>query len=413
MMTGNESPGDSEPPERYDVIVVGLGIMGLSVCWRLAQRGIRVLGLEQFDLLHDHGSSHGSTRVIRKAYFEHPNYVPLMERAYEGWRELEAEADDTLLNMCGVLSIGCEDSRLIRGLRKATALHGLSCEDIPAASVNQRFPGFTLENDPEMKAIFEPEGGYIYAQRARNALVNVARSQGATLVDCCHVENWTSNSRGVEVETEEKRFHAQHLILTQGPWAKPILANLGIELTLVRKLLFWYMPADVERAHPQNFPCFAAENENGVYYGVPDNGDTVEDGIKIARHDNTPEILDVGVLSTGDEMLVESRAEEQEEIVRPMVEEFARKYLTPALLSEEQRDLVPSDSLICQYSLTPDGHFIIDRHPNDSRVSLAVGFSGHGFKFAPLIGEIMADLATGKQPIKEAEFLGLKRFAVR
>lgn len=412
--SGDSEPVDSEPPDprriHFDVIVVGLGVFGLATCRELARRGKRVLGLEQYDLLHDRGSSHGSTRVIRKAYFEHPGYVALMERAYSGWRDLEQAGGQTLLNLCGVLTAGPRDGELIRGVSLADKQHRLGCEQLSIAQANQRFPCFSFPEDASWAAIFEPTGGYIHADRACELLADLARREGAVLLDCQFVEDWSEVDGGVVVSAEGAEYHADRLVLTTGPWSKALLADLGVELTLVRKLQFWYMPAREQLARPGAMPVFLAQTPQGLYYGLPDNHDTPEDGVRVCRHDDTPALREASLLSRGEEMRIEHLAEEQEEIERPMVEDFARRHLAPVLLGAPNAELVLCDTAVCQYSLSTDHHFVIDRHPSHARVCLAGGFSGHGFKFAPAVASILADMTEGAALPAEAEFLGLGRF---
>lgn len=433
-MPDPSSPGSNEPPDSavldrpdpdphaqreplreeaasHDVIVVGLGIMGLATCWQLARRGVRVLGIEQYDQLQNLGSSHGSSRVIRRAYFEHPDYVALLDRAYAGWKELEDEAGEALVNFCGALTIGPADGVLIPGVRLADERHAIGCERLAPNEAAARFPALNLEALPAgWEIVFEPGAGYIHAERARAALLQAARDNGATLLATTHMQRWEETGDGVTVITDEDSFGAKHLVLACGAWAKPTLAELGVPLTLVRKLAFWYLAACEELIRPDNLPCFIIEDQQGFHYGVPDNEDTAENGVKIARHDEDAVIREIALLESGDEMRMESWVEEQEEIERPRIEEFARRWLAPALLSPEHPDLIHSDTAVCMYSYSPDGHFILDRHPTRRRVSLAAGFSGHGFKFAPVVGSIMADLATGGKLPDDARFLGLERF---
>jgi sarcosine oxidase len=393
----------------FDAIVLGLGVMGLSACRALALSGLNVLGLEQFDLGHRHGSSHGSSRLFRKAYFEHPNYVSLAQRAEEGWRELERDMGETLFNACGLLSIGPADSELIRGTLHSASLHNLRCEKLDLPEVSSRFPGIDATAWPGMTTLFEAEAGYIYAERAIDALAESARKHGAAIMDATHVSHWQEEADCVRVLTESGEFTADRLIITAGPWSTTLLTGVGVSMSIVRKLVFWFLPARPELATPDKLPCYATQLQEGFYYGVPDNGDVAEDGVKIARHDTPDDILHTANLTSPEEMSVDGRVDEQYELEAPRVELVARKLLAPCLLSEEQPDLLPGHMGVCQYTLSPDGDFIIDRIPGSSRVVFGAGFSGHGFKFAPAIGEVLAAMARGEKTPVDVGFLGLNR----
>ncbi len=411
MDPDGEQPPLPPPTEiHYDAIVLGLGVMGLSTCRELARSGLRVLGLEQYDLGHRHGSSHGSSRLFRKAYFEHPNYVSLLLRAEEGWRDLERESGEVLFNACGLLSIGPADSDLIRGTLESTRLHGLDCEAIDAGEAARRFPGIDASAWPSMSVLFEKGAGYIHTERAMNALATSARKHGAQLMDATHVSHWREEDRCVRAITEAGDYTADRLVITAGPWSSALLTGVGVRTTIVRKLVFWFLPANPELAKPSNLPCYATQLPEGFHYGVPDNGDVAEDGVKIARHDTPQEILHTASLSSPEEMGVDGRIDEQYEVESPLIESVARRLLGPCLLSDEQPDLLPGHLSVCQYTLSPDGDFLIDRIPGSKRVVFGAGFSGHGFKFAPAIGEILTALVRGEKPQVDVNFLSLSRF---
>jgi sarcosine oxidase len=410
---GDQPPLPDSSKTHFDAIVLGLGVMGLATCRELARRGLNVLGLEQFDLGHRHGSSHGSSRLFRKAYFEHPNYVELLHRAEDGWRGLESDTGQVLMNACGLLSIGPADSDLIRGTLESTRLHKLECEPMDADEAARRFPGINARAWPSMSVLFEKGAGYIYAERVMNALATSAHKHGAQLMDATHVSHWQEEDRCVRVITEVGDYTADRMVITAGPWSSALLTGVGIKTTIVRKLVFWFLPAEPELAKPSNLPCYATQLPEGFYYGVPDNGDVAEDGVKIARHDTPHEILHTANLSSPEEMGVDGRVDEQYEVESPLVESVARRLLGPCLLSNDQPDLLPGHLSVCQYTLSPDGDFLIDRIPGSKRVVFGAGFSGHGFKFAPAIGEVLASLAIGEQPLVDVRFLSLGRFGVQ
>lgn len=411
--TDSQPPSRPEPssPTHVDAIVVGLGAMGLATCRALARRGLRTIGLEQFDLFHDQGCSHGSTRIFRRAFAEGPDYGPLVDRAHELWRELETESGLELLNACGVLTAGPKQGPTMAAVLSHRSQQPYESEVLSADQIRERFPGIDIRQPGEVVGVFEPASGYLYAERALEALADSARTHGATLCDCHHVSGWREEGDRVVVETEEGAFEADFLILTTGPWAKPLLANYGIDLTLLRKLVFWYLPEREQLIRAGTMPCYRIESPYGLYYGVPDNQDTPEEGLKIGRHDHTPDLLDVCELESGEEMRVERWVDDQEDRVRPMVEQFARETFAPALLGDRGGDLVPGDMAVRQYSMSPDGHFIIDRLPDHRRVAIAAGFCGHGFKFAPVIGEVLAEMAEGRPARAQMHFARMGRFA--
>lgn len=427
-MSGTTSSGDAsesaEPPGRlseedehqqvptgrFDVIVAGLGVIGLAVCRELARRGLSVLGLEQYDLHHNQGSSHGSTRIIRRSGAEGPGYTPLIERAYESWRALEDETGETLINRCGLLVSGPKDSEIIRGIVAANDAAGIACERLTRDDIAGRFPGMNPEAFAESLSIFEADAGYLYAERALEALALSARHRGAVLRDTIYMSEWRAAGEGVEVETEEGVFAAKHLVMSLGAWMKPVLAEYGIELSLSRKLHFWFLPADDALIRPPAMPAFGIDTPGGFFYGVPDNQDTPEDGLKIGRHDEDRQIREVSWLEAGEEMLLQKWIDEQEELVRPGVEWFARHTLGPALLAGDRPEIVPSDMAVCMYSMSPDRNFILGRLPGNERISVAAGFSGTGFKFAPVVAELLAEEIEGKEWPGEAHFLSIRRF---
>jgi glycine/D-amino acid oxidase-like deaminating enzyme len=334
-----------------------------------------------------------------------------VERAFDLWRDAEEESGQTLLNTCGMLTAGPAKGRIVPPVLAAREKYPFDCELLTPGEVNERFPaiGFPLHKD--LVAIHEPGGGYLYADRALEAFASSARANGATLLDCHHVRHWTEEPGRVLVESEEGTFEAPFLILTTGPWTKPLLSQFGIEVTLLRKLVFWYLAENEALIRAGTMPSFAIESPRGIYYGVPDNHDTPEEGLKIGRHDNTPELLEIATLDSGEEMRVERWIDDQEDMVRPMIEAFAREYFAPGLLCGESRELVPSDMAVRQYCLSPDGHFLIGNVPGSSRIAAATGFSGHGFKFAPVVAEILADMAENKPQAEGTRFLRLDRMA--
>jgi len=354
----------------YDVIVVGVGGMGSATAFELARRGWRVLGLEQFALGNDQGSSHGHTRIIRKAYYEHPDYVPLVLRAYERWRDLEQRQGRTLLTECPCLSIGRPEGELIAGVRQSAERHGLPVEHLDAGAMRRRYPAFQF-ND-EYVGVLEPSAGFLYVDDCVLAYIVEARRLGATIRDREPVVSWKAEGNGVVVETAADRYIADRLIVTAGPWARQVLADLGAPLTVMRQVVFWFGKWDDVAFQPDRFSIYIADTPEGAFYGLPALN---ADGLKTARHYGAPELRD----PTEIERTVSA---DDEETVR----RFLRSHLPAA-------DGPVRKASVCIYTLTPDRHFLIDVHPKHPQVAFAAGFSGHGFKFASVVGEILADLA--------------------
>jgi sarcosine oxidase len=359
----------------YDAIVVGVGGMGSAALCELARRGRRVLGLEQFDLVHALGSSHGQTRIIRKAYAEHSAYVPLLHRAYERWYDLEQFQGKRLLTECGCLQIGRPDSSIVAGVLTSAAQHGLPVESLSRADVQHRFPAFQLDED--MVGVLEREAGFLAVEECVRAHIDEARARGATVQSQEPVLSWEAGAGQVTVRTATASYHAAALVLTAGPWAARLLARWGAPLRLMRQVPFWVATADDRHYRRDVFPTFIVDTGQGDYYGFPVIS---PQGLKLARHYGAPELI---------------APEQVERTVVPADEEpiraFLRRYLPAA-------DGPRRHAEVCTYTLTPDRHFVVDCHPEHDNVAIAAGFSGHGFKFASVIGEIMADLVETGRP---------------
>jgi sarcosine oxidase len=373
--------------ERVTVIVVGLGIMGSATAWALARRGVRVVGLEQYAPFHALGSSHGKTRIIREAYFESPEYVPLVQRAYELWDELGERTGRRLLRVTGGVSIGRLDSPFIVGARESAQRHGLAHELLDAQEARKRFPVLALPDD--FVALVEGRAGILFAEECWRAFCEDAVRHGAELRFGVRVHGFAPDGEGMTVETESGRLRADRVVVTAGPWSTTLLADLGLPLEVRRVLVVHVQPDDPTRFRPEVLPIFIMDVPEGEYYGFPFLPDQ---GVKFGRHDD-------GEVCTP-------------ESVRRTVTDDEVRWMTGVLqryLPGAAREVLMT--VTCLYTMTPDSHFMIDRHPEWPQVVFAAGFSGHGFKFASVMGEALADLALEGASRLPIGFLSFRRLA--
>ena len=369
----------------FDVAVVGLGTMGTFACREFARQGLQVIGFDQFDPPHDRGSHTGDTRVFRTACAEHPDYVPLAYRAGALWDEIAAEAGTTVLHRTGLFSIGGPDSGLIAGTRASAAAHNLVVQSLSPEAVRARFPAFRVPAGWD--ALFEPAAGWIDVDLALRTGLRQATEAGAELHRNTRLEDWHWTGNGFELITENQSFAARRLVITAGAWAGRVLQELNLPLTVVRKLLVWVEPKKPEHFTPDVFPVFAVARD--FFYGFPDlHGG----GVKLAIHWSGGETAadpDSGQSEAG-----------LEDIRRVL--EAAAEFLPDAF-----RRVIGTKT--CFYTMTPDEHFIVDRHPRIDNLVFAAGFSGHGFKFAPAIGEALVQMVLHGVSELPVDFLSLKR----
>jgi sarcosine oxidase len=370
--------------ERYDVVVVGVGGMGSSALYHLARRGKRVLGLERFDLLHEHGSSHGLTRIIRLAYFEHPDYVPLLRRAYELWRELEPETGEQLLHTTGIIEGGPE---ILDGVLRSCAAHAIEHEVLNGVEVAARFPAFDLP--PEMEVAYQADGGFVVPERCIVAHVEGALSHGATLRARERVLDWKQNENGVCVTTDRGVVEAETLVLTAGAWSQDV-ARLPAGLVRgVRQSLAWLQPTRPELFKPARMPVFNLALDGEHFYGFPAHGIP---GFKLGRYDHFG--------SGGDpDTIAREPTLEDEAPLRAFAERYFPDGAGPTVALKT-----------CLFEPSPDEHFLIDRHPDAPSAVVAAGFSGHGYKFCSVVGEILADLAIDGSTAHDIGLFRLDRF---
>ncbi len=334
---------------------------------------MRVLGLDRFAPPHAMGSSHGQTRMIREAYFEDPAYVPIVQRAYELWSDLEGASRTTLLLKTGGLMIGQPQSGVVTGARLSAERHRLKHEVLSSTEVTRRFPCLTPEAN--MVAVYEPRAGILFPEACVHAHLTLAQSHGAEIHPNEPLLGWQADDMGVAVTTERATYQARSLVICAGPWAGELLADLAPPLTVERQIQFWFEPMQ----QPQSFsadrcPVHLWEfDHHQVFYGFPNLGA----GVKVARHHR-------GGIGSPDRLSREVDAEEIEDM-RSVV----RRFLPDA-------DGAFRSAAACLYTNTPDWHFWIDRHPGHANVVIASPCCGHGFKFSSAIGEILADLATDR-----------------
>ena len=367
---------------KFDVAIIGLGTMGTFACLELARRGQTVIAFDRFAPPHDRGSHSGATRVFRTAYAEHPDYVPLALRAGVLWDRFGAEQGTALLHRTGMLSLGPPDSTLIAGARSSAAAHGLTIENLSRPQVQSRFPVFSVPDGWE--GVLEPGAGWIDVDATLRSGVESAARAGADLRIDTPVEDWSWTGNEFAVRTSAGTILAAKLIVTAGAWAGRILSDLALPLKVLRKVLIWVQPQGDE-----SLPVFATARN--FFYGFPN---IRGNGVKLAMHwsDGPP-------VANPDHPQPDVTPDEMQPVLAAAAE------LLPSLKIERVLR-----SKTCFYTMTPDEHFILDRHPQFPNLIFAAGFSGHGFKFAPVIGEALADLAVSGTTALPIGFLGLNRF---
>jgi sarcosine oxidase len=373
----------------YDVIVVGVGGMGSAVAAHCAARGQRVLALEQHTVGHDLGSSHGLTRIIRLAYFEHPSYVPLLRRAFALWRELEQGLDEPLLHVTGALDVGWAGSEVFEGSLRSCLEHGLPHEVLDAPALAARFPGWRPAGNA--MAVLQPDGGFLTPERCIAAHVQQARAHGATVREHTPVLGWRAEQGHVQVETANGTHEAAQLVLTAGAWMGDLVPSLHPLLMPERQVLGWFGTSDRSAFAPEAFPVFVLDADEGRYYGFPEYG---VPGFKIGRYHHHAERV---------------HPDTMHRVCTPEDEASLREAVTryfPAANGALQR------TATCLFTNTPDEHFIIDRAPGVPEVLLVSPCSGHGFKFCSVIGEVCADLVVNGQTDHDIALFRLDRFSL-
>lgn len=379
--------GSNGSDGRYDVIVVGVGGVGSAAVYRLADRGLDVLGLERYDVPHTMGSSHGSTRIIRRVQHENPSYVPLVERAYDRWRELEATTGRDLLTVTGSVHAGQAGSDLVESAVQSCNEGDIPFDRLDGAQINDRFPGYELPADFE--AVYQPDGGFLACEDCIVAHVEAAHAAGATVRAREPVLDWSETAEGVRVRTGSGRYVADELVLTAGPWTAELVPGLADQAVPVRAVMAWFQPEKPDRFSPARFPVFVLKGPDAVGYGFP-----IHDvpGFKLGRMPDEPQRVDPGAMER-------TATTEEEARHRRFAERYFPHGAGPTLAIRP-----------CIQTYSVDEHFVIGRIPGHDAVTVGAGFSGHGFKFASVLGELLADLVITGRATFDRSLHGVERF---
>jgi monomeric sarcosine oxidase len=389
-MAHRDAMADAMAGVMADVIVVGLGTMGSAAILELARRGVRVVGIDRFSPPHDRGSGHGGSRVIRLAYFEHSDYVPLLRRAYEGFERLERDAGVVLKTECGVVMGGAAGNPASAGMLRSARAHGLEVEHFDGAELMRRYPQFSVPHDWEI--VRETRGGFVRPEATIRAALAEAERLGATIVRNMPITRWESDGRRVRVfggaGSSTRRWEAGALVLSSGAWMPGLSAGVSVggsgvvasnpfALRPTRETLVWLDDEGDRGWHASEMPVWFFDRGSAPpVYGIPAfDGMGSPRGLKVGLHGRGPDAAPESIGDAVDPAIVdETRAATSERI--------------PVAASR-----ATSHACHCMYTMSPDGHFVVGLHPEFANVAVACGFSGHGFKFAPVIGEALADLA--------------------
>jgi sarcosine oxidase len=389
-----QGPGKQD----FDVIVAGTGSMGAATCYQLARRGLRVLGLEQYDLPHELGSHGGQSRIIRQSYYEHPDYVPLLLRAYENWRELEERSGSRVYFPTGLLYLGRREHTIMQGVRRSAGEHGLDLRQPTITTARASFPQFAIPDGFEV--LFEPEAGFLTPERAILLFADEALKMGAELRTREKVLHWSHEGSGISLWTDKGSYRARKLVIAGGAWAASLVPRFSNLLTVTRQVLTWVEPLRRTDFELGKFPCwlFANPTGEGAFYGFPILPEDVTGGpagLKLALH------------LPGEPCDPDLPRRQPDAADEEVLTGFLRTFIPDGYQFTHLQKT-------CLYTNSPDEHFILDLLPEtDGKVAVAAGFSGHGFKFAAVIGEIMADLAADGDTKLPIGFLRAGRFLAK
>jgi sarcosine oxidase len=379
----------------FDVIVIGVGSMGSAACYYLSKRGYKVLGLEQFDISHEYGSHAGQSRIIRKAYFEHPGYVPLLEKAYKNWKALEWETGKQVYFKTGLLYAGNPDNEIIKGVEQSAALYNIDLDQLNIVAATDHFPQFKFPDHFEI--LFEPEAGFITPERSIRLYAKEAEEKGAAIHSNEKVIEWKKDGNDIIVKTDKDTYQSNKLVITAGAWAGKMIPGLSDKIKVTRQLVVWIKTKTDDQFELNKFPCWMIgdDDKHGCFYGFPllDTKKFGEPaGLKLAHH--------FPYQKTDPDNVNREITEEDLKNIKYCLDKYLPGVFDSVLTAK-----------ICLYANSPDENFIIDRLPGyEENVSIACGFSGHGFKFASVVGEILSDLTIEGETNMPIQFLSAKRF---
>lgn len=361
--------------------------MGSATIYELTNQGLSVLGIEQDNIPNDIGSSHGITRIIRLAYYEHTSYVPLLRKAYKLWRDLEKRTGKRILVTTGSIDASREDDEVFRGSKYSCDIHNLEHEVWDSREISNRFPGYQLPND--VIGLYQPEGGILLPEECIVTYVNVALELGAEIHGREQVTSWSPKGDGVTVKTNKSEYSSKKLVITAGAWTSKLIPELKELAIPERQVLAWFQPRRPELFTPSTFPVMNILVEEGRYYGFPAYGIP---GFKVGRYHHRGENVDPDTM--------ERNPDNEDEV---LLRSFTDRYFPDAS--------GPTIALkTCMFTNSPDEHFILDFHPEWPQVCIAAGFSGHGFKFASVVGEIMSELVCDGHSHHNLDLFRLDRF---
>ncbi len=380
--------------QHFDVIVVGVGSMGAPTCYNLAKRGVKVLGLEQFTVVHNNGSHAGQSRMVRKAYFEDPDYVPLLDKAYTLWKELEEITDQKLFHKTGLFYTGPKQNNVLEGVKLSAQKYNITINRLGEKECSKQFPNFKLLENNEH--LFEPDAGYVIPEQIIALYCELAVDRGATILENQLVEDWSEGDNIITVKTKNTTYTADKIIFTAGGFTNNLLPFKKNELVPRRQITCWFEPKEPALFSSDKFPCFLYTTPDlpGAFYGFPllSTGDgSGKMGVKIGYH-FPGEIIDPYTMHDFDQ-------EKESKLIKEFMLDYIPKGYKSVLSIKS-----------CIYTYTEDGHFILEKHKDYKNVSVACGFSGHGFKLAPLVGEILADLSLEGKTDNPIAFLSSDRF---
>ena len=371
----------------YDAIVAGVGGHGSAIAYHLAKSGTKTLALERFELNHGNGSSHGETRGMRTAYYEHPGYLPLIDRALELWDDLQKMTDKPIIRMTGGVAIGSEEGALVRGQIDAAKKHRFPHEVLGPKEANERFPCFHLSD--QETCFYTPGSGILWSENCIATHVKLAREEGAQMHFNEPLVRWTQQKDKILVRTSMGEYTTDKLVLSSGAWLPRLVAELGLPLKVERQVLFWFRPLR-EKANfgPGRMPAFNWQDPEGrIFYGVADVGT----GVKVARHH-------------GGKITTPGR------VGRKLTKKDAAQPSALVKTGFPQLDPEPVGGRVCLYTNAPDNQFVIDFYPGNENVIIASPCSGHGFKFASVVGEVVTELATRGRSSFDLDFVSIARF---